>query len=313
MKRFFVKVLTLILILGTLLWACGWAFEQTTTYRNVDINVGTSIFAQMPPKIELAVVGASHGQHAYDFSPYTQAAFNFSLAAQTPRYDLRMLREYGDRMEEGTVVISTVSPIFLYYTETEEAFQKKQPRYYRVLSPQNIIDCDLGRWCAGRFSPALLENTDDLLHAFLHPPELSKGLDASQDFCVEQDVIDQEIERIKRDHIAQIAENFPNPNPLMYDAFEEMAQLCQEKGWRLVWITPPYTQDYLDCFEDDFFPTFYACIEALSEKYDVPYWDYSHDAQFTGDYSLFRNIDHLNAKGQTIFTKMVYERLEALS
>lgn len=312
MKQFCTKVFVLILILGTLVWGMGWCFRQTTTYQNMEINDETFKFQSLPEKIEIAVLGASHGRDALDFTLYTQETFNFALSSQTPRYDVRMLCEYGDRLGENAIVVSTVSPMFMYFTEPEDSFIQKQKRYYRVLSPQNIIDCDFERWCMGRFSTVLTENVNTVIGAFLKPPKLATPQDPLQNFCVEQSVIDEEIERIKRDHIAPTAATFPTPDPLMYCAYEEIAQLCKENGWRLVWVTPPYTQDYLDCFADDFFPEFYRRMSELSQKYDIPYLDFSHDPRFTTDYSLFRNIDHLNGKGQTLFTDIVMQDIEAI-
>lgn len=309
MKRFCIKTAALILILGALVWGLGWAFRQTTTYQNMEINDWTIDFHDMPEQIEIAVVGSSHGKRSVDFSPYTEKTFNFSLSGQIPVYDVRMLREYGKRMGEGALVVAIVSPTGLYYRDSESAFISKQERYYRVLSPQNIVDCDLGRWCLSRFSPILTENVNQVVNAFLSPPELAKKSNRHKTFCVEQSVIEQEIRRIKRDHVEPVFETFPEPDPVMYHAYEEMAQLCREREWRLVWVTPPYTQDYLSCLGEDFFLVFEKQMRELAEKCGVPYYNFSHDARFTDDYSLFSDIDHLNLYGQRMFTNIVMQEL----
>ncbi len=66
----------------------------------------------------------------------------------------------------------TVSYLSPFWTDTEESFAAKQERYYRILSPRNIVDCDVGHWVLQRWSPLLTAECGNVISAFLHPEEL---------------------------------------------------------------------------------------------------------------------------------------------
>ncbi|WP_295763081.1 hypothetical protein [uncultured Oscillibacter sp.] len=63
------------------------------------------------------------------------------------------MREYQDRIRPGALVVIAVSPMTLFYEPPDGQFEEQQPRYYRILSPWNIVDVDLGRSLRGRSSP----------------------------------------------------------------------------------------------------------------------------------------------------------------
>lgn len=67
-----------------------------------------------------------------------------------------MLRQYGDRLADGAVVVMTVSYLSPFWNDTPEQFQAKQERYYRVLDPWNIVGVDLAHWVLQRFSPLVV-------------------------------------------------------------------------------------------------------------------------------------------------------------
>ena len=49
----------------------------------------------------------------------------------------------------------------------------------------------------------------------------------------------------------------------------------------------------------------------LAEKYpEIPYWDYSHDEEFSPYIELFMDDDHLNLYGAEKFTARIIEDLK---
>lgn len=75
-------------------------------------------------------------------------------------------REFSPRFREDALVILTVSYMSPYWTESQEAFEQKQERYYRILSPKNIVDVDLAHYWLERLSPLLTEDIQDVAPAF---------------------------------------------------------------------------------------------------------------------------------------------------
>lgn len=172
MKRLLLKCTLLVLLVGALLSVGGVAYKRANVYRNLERTEETEKFHALPDQVDIAVVGSSHGRDAFHYPPEGKVMFNFSMSSQTPQYDLAMLRQFQDHIRPGGLVILTVSYTSPYWTDTEDGFQSKQPRYYRVLSAKNIVDVDLGRYWLGRLSPLLTLEPKDLVSAFLVRPEL---------------------------------------------------------------------------------------------------------------------------------------------
>ena len=313
MKRFLVKCLLLALIVGGILHLGGLAYQRTTAYENLERNDNTEGFSRMPEQIDLAVLGPSHGMEDFLVFPEGRTAFNFALSSQTAQYDWMMLRQYGDRLADGAVVVMTVSYLSPFWNDTPEQFQAKQERYYRVLDPWNIVDVDLAHWVLQRFSPLLVNAPAEIAAAFLDPEPLNPTLEEKMHTAsLEEEKIPEEQERIRRNHLSSIQRSFPEVNATMWEAYHEMLELCRDKGWNAVLVVPPYSEAYNQCFSEEFFSVFWERMETLSETYGVPLLDYSHDARFTGRIDLFADLDHLNFTGAEAFDAVVWEDLADL-
>lgn len=313
MKKLLFKCALLALLVGMILYGGGVAYRQTTAYRNLERTEETEKFHELPDQVDIAVVGSSHGRDAFQYPPEGTVLFNFSMSSQTPQYDLAMLRQFQDRIRPDGLVILTVSYTSPYCTDTEKQFQNKQPRYYRILSAKNIVDVDSGKYWLGRLSPVLTLEPQDLVSAFLVRPELIPTTDerAGHNQLSAEKIADEQT-RIKQDHWSAISPVYPNINPVMWNAYHEMLDLCREKGWNVVLVTPPYPEEYNSCFPDNFYESFLLRMEELSQEYGVQYLDYSHALEFAGCYDLYKNIDHLNLEGAAVFDRQFFADIQTL-
>ena len=151
MKRFCLKCLLLLSLLGIVFYLGGAAYRQTNTYKNLEITEETTKYHSLPEKIDAAAFGASHGRDAFPIFPAADSFFNFSLSSQTPQYDEKVLLQHKDRFTDDALIILTVSYISPFWIESAEQFENKQPRYYRILDAENIIDVDIPKYYLGRF------------------------------------------------------------------------------------------------------------------------------------------------------------------
>lgn len=316
MKKLVIKCAALLLLAGAILYLGGAAYKQTNTYRNLERTEGTEEYHEMPEVLDIAIFGASHGREDFKEAPEGMVMFNFALSSQTPQYDAAMLRQYQDRLRPGALVVLTVSPMYPFYVQPESNFTQLQPRYYRLLSLENIVDADLSYWLRLRFSPLLTEDVSKIAAAFLKPPELvltTDQLSGTRQLPLED--IPAEKARIHRNHIAPEITSFPEENPVMANGYREMLALCREKGWQAVLVTPPYLKVYLDCFDEydsAFFSDLGQFMDRLCREYDVEWLDYSHDPAFAERYDLYRDIDHLNLVGAAEFNKQFFSDVQAL-
>lgn len=306
MRKFLRNCTALLLAVAALLWLGGTAYRQTTAYRNLERTEETEKYREMPERIAFAVFGPSHGRDAFQKEDYGEGFFNFSMSSQTPQYDWMQLREFQDRLAQGATVVLTVSYLSPFWTDSAESFGSKQERYYRILHPENIVDCDVGHWVLERWSPLLTTECGEILSAFLQPQELREDtntLYGRQELT--QEMLESERVRMQKDHVSLIEPAMPDGNPVMLDAFREILALCQERGWNAVLVTPPYPAVYTDCFPAETVARFRALTAALSEETGVPWLDYSQDAEFTENFAWFKNIDHLNLAGAHAFAVRV--------
>ena len=308
MKKLCIWLLLITVLVATPIWLIGYAYRQTNTFKNLEQTEETSKFHDVPDRIDVAVFGSSHARDAFRIAPDGKTIFNFALSAQTPQYDLKMMKEYKDRFHSGTTVILTVNYLSPFWTDSQEAFDSKQPRYYRTLSPWNIIDVDLPQYLLGNFSPVLTQDLSTITKALFADEELLAPVDETHQTGA--DAMGSEKARIKRDHWSGIVEkNFPATNTVMMESYREMLRLCQENGWNAVLITTPYLAEYHECYPEAFYAEFQSIVVALAKEFEVPYYDYSRDEAFFTRYDLFKNIDHLNLSGGELFAKHLFAEI----
>lgn len=308
MKKLCIWLLLIAILVATPLWLLGFAYRQTNTFKNIERAEETEKFHNVPKKIDIAVFGSSHSRDAFRFAPDGKTMFNFSLSAQTPQYDLMMMKEYSSHFHSGTTVILTISYLSPYWTDTEADFLSKQPRYYRALSPWHIVDVDLPQYLLERFSPVLTEDLPAITEALFHDEALDAPVDETHQTSPQ--VMESECERVRYTHWQKLVQkSFPAPNTVMMDAYREMLQLCRENGWNAILVTTPYLAEYQTCYPAEFYPAFQQLATELATEFCVPYYDFSHSEIFATRYDLFKNIDHLNLAGCELFDKLFFSKL----
>ena len=315
MKRFLMKCLALFLSAALCVYLLGIAYQGTTDYRNHRLADETERFLHLPRQADIAVVGSSHGMLGFLYPPEDAVLLNLCMSAQIPQYDLRMLREYGDHLAPGAVVLVTVSYITPFWTEEEGNFLWKQGRYYDVLSAPNVIDGDWIKWTLGSFSPVLTTDIGTIARSFLRPSEPAPTQNEASGYrTFDPETVSQGQDQARTNHISLIAPTFPECNPEAMGALEDILALCRERGWQAVLVTPPHLTAYNEVFSqwsEAFYPRFYHYVDQLREEYGVPYLDYSHDPDFGERYDLYKDIDHLNLDGARLLDEKLYADLKA--
>lgn len=218
-------------------------------------------------------------------------------------------REFSPRFREDALVILTVSYMSPYWTESQEAFEQKQERYYRILSPKNIVDVDLAHYWLERLSPLLTEDIQDVAPAFFQ--RLEPVADQAEE-STDRETALLEQSRIIRDHLSLIEPVYPQVSPVMWEAYRSILSRCQEEGWTAVLVTPPYLEVYNQVFSQEFYQQFSRQVQSLCQEYGVVWLDYSHREEYAQSYGWFRNIDHLNAAGSAEFLRVFQADLETV-
>ena len=306
MKKFLIRFACFLVLLGLLLALVGTLYAKASPLAQEFQYPVES----MPETVDLAVIGSSHALFGIDLSPYSDNYFNFSMAGQTPRYDYLVLREFEDRIADGATVVMSVSYMSPFWTEPEKQFTEKQTRYYRFLSKENILNYDAGEDFRIKLNEVLpwtrifSTNVSALITALSQPAPSKPAPHAGwyENLKHYQDII-------VRDHMEVIAPGFPEGNPRMLEAYENIFAMARKHNWKLVAVTTPFPRPYNDMFDQDFYDAFAAHTKALFSDRGIEYWDYSHDTRFADNWDLFGDLDHLFPEGCRLFSNILAERM----
>ena len=284
---------------------CGLNF----LYKKLDKsdNDYTKKFNDVPYNIKICNFGSSHGVDDFNYCDVNnEVCFNFALRSQSLSYDLRVLKNYSERLAEGGTAYIVVSFFSLFgCDETEqENFLSLNKRYYDFL-PKKLIKEYSFKERFYRFFPSLTKGSEVFSVFFsknendITWQEMADPVKVSMDakYAYERHIITNKIDE-NGDRIYNKEE---------IDALIEMIKLLKEKGVEPILVTTPYMKEYMELVKNNesFLKDFYGVINEITSTLSVKYLDYSTDERFINDYYLFRNSDHLNKEGARIFTDIL--------
>lgn len=264
--------------------------------------------------VQLSNIGSSHGAYDFIYDSFTQrgiSCFNFGHTSQTYEYDLALLYEYGEYLEEGCVLLIPVS-YFSFNNETanETEAQALSVKYYHYLSPKNMPHYDLFTDIVTNRLP-ILSAGEDLLKLL---PKTGLTAHAAEDPGAP--MMDEAAVAEFAGRAAQrFDRHFGNKETYFLPEREEqlyaIIRYCKEHGITPVLITTPFSSYYNAPVPEDFLDRFYSTVNRIASDTGVNYYDYSHDERFTENLTLFSDSDHLNPGGAAYFmeilTAEVYE------
>lgn len=309
MRKFLIETISILLVGLLLLLGVNAAFvrldkEETETDKFREIRSG----------IKVCNVGSSHGKNSliYDDWQDTVTCFNFGLTAQRFQYDYRLIEYYSDYIDEGAVVLIPFSYFSLWGTKDEELedFGSMNNRYYKILSPEYIINYDPWVDVCQHYLP-VLSAYDKVIDVF---KDALVGEGSNEAFY------DTDIDFYKdaeESYEGQIGK-YINPdgsrmlNTEREEALYELIDYCKEKGYHPVLITTPFTDIYVEYVQNkdpEFVEIFYEKAEEIAKKAQIGYYDYSADERLFHNHEYYIDAHHLNEEGGKIFTDMVMKEV----
>lgn len=306
-------------------------FLLNRSYRKIDDekymdmwNLG--MLGNQVNNVRLANVGSSHGAYDFVYDSFTNAGvscFNFGHTSQTYEYDLALLAEYGQHLEEGCVLFIPVS-YFSFNNETanETEAQALSVKYYHYLSPKNMPNYDLFTDIVTSRLP-ILSAGEDLLKLLPKTSLTAFAAEETATPATDETVGEASAPAMDEAAVAEFANraaqrfdrHFNNKEEYFLPEREEqlyaIINYCKEHGITPVLITTPFSSYYNAPVPEDFLNRFYSIINRIASDTSVNYYDYSHDERFSENLTLFSDSDHLNPEGAAYFmdilTEEVYE------
>ncbi len=265
--------------------------------------------------VEIANVGSSHGAYDFIYDDWTgegYSCFNFGNVSQTYAYDLALLKEYGEYLDNDCVLFIPVS-YFSFNNETvnESEAQALSVKYYHCLSPKNIPDYDPFTDIVTTRFP-ILSAGEDLLK--LLPDSLT--VHAQEENADTPEMDSAAVAEFANRAAARFDRHFNNKEnyflPEREEQLREVIGYCKERGITPVLITTPFSAYYNNPVPEDFLDRFHSTVNQIASDTDVNYYDYSHDGRFMENLTLFSDSDHLNDEGAKYFMEILKEEIPEL-
>lgn len=319
MRKFLQKVLLLLIVLGILLAGASSAYVHTDYYKNLN-DMGK--FSELPEHIDIVNFGASHSQNAFNWETYDSfSGVNMALGAQTVVYDRALFHYYLDHLDENSTVVLEVMFKSLYEREQEEPYGTDIMRYYQILPRKFIKHWTWKDALKFKYIPILGNRREALSHIWR---EWVKG-EQEEEKDILDDMLTGEPTQVLTgwEKDAMLAEGNRRASVFMevsgsqehgaqYEAFIDIIETCKENHIQVILVTAPTLPCFYEGFNEAFLNRFYADMEEICEKYDLPYLDYTGDMRFLEDYRWYTDTDHLNAYGAAIFTQAFLQDVQEL-
>lgn len=226
-------------------------------------------------------LGSSHSLVSFDYE--NKKNFNLAENSQTFYYDYLILEKYFDKLVENTYCFLTIS----YFSFASRRYWLKEDviKYYKILDINKFDD---------------KERIECFLYKYL-PILWSIRKKFIKNFDEKDPII-----RIKG-HKKKLEEN--RNLDFNMNLIEKIIKKCQKKSIKVILLTTPFKKEYNDFFEEDLLRNnFYSNIEKIRLKYELLYFDFSHDYK-NFDKKDFRDFDHLNEGGSKKFMKIFKKKL----
>lgn len=315
MKKFLAKVLILTAVLFMLLLGFNCIYVHTAYYKNLN---DMRKFSEVSEHIDVVNFGASHSACAFNWGGYTQfSGVNMALGSQTLVYDEALFQYYFDYLDENSTVILEVMFKSLYEKEPDTPpYGANITRYYQVLPKSFIKQWNLPDAVKYRYLPVLGNRQEALTNIISEwfggvgpAGELERQQQTGRELTGEKtQVLDGWEEEAMIAEGRRRAESFMAQSGTQelgeqYEALIRIIEKCKENNIQVILVTAPTLPCFYTGYDKEFMDRFYQDMEEISQRYNVPYLDYTGDERFLADYRWYSDTDHLNGYGSRYFTQ----------
>ena len=305
MKKFLIKLTALTIPFIILMLVLNYIYKESYYYNTVCSE--KKRFESVPKGIQLANLGSSHGLNFdyKDFPEYT--TYNFAIVWQHHKYNYYLLKQYIDYFAPNAVVLIPISYFDITRIETDLI-----PRYYGILSKENFPDWTIRGELSYLFPVMSYKNLWEKLRM---NENNSPYIQLSNHIIIKKDDADTSAKAFFEKYTTN-TESEKGEIGFQYniEAVSKILDLCYEKDIVPVLVSTPVIDLLNDKYsETDFFETFYRFTDILKEKYpSLIYLDYSQKIDFSNNWSLFKDADHLNPTGGKKFNNQIIYDLKNL-
>ena len=266
----------LILFIVLFIWNIAIIIVQKKKYKK-----------ELPKKILVFNLGSSHSYYAYNYFD-RENCINLAEISQTFYYDNIMFNYAYDRMEKGAVCFLVFS--YFSFAGKERWLKDDLVKYYRILKLKNFKGKEKRECLIYKYLPIVWSIRKKIRKKFFKTKKISNE------------------QRIKG-HVRKL-ENQDNKEYNL-KILKDILEKCKNKGMKVIFVVTPFTKYYNSFFSEELLnKNFYKSIQELREKYNIKYFDFSHEYEIFNKKEYFADYDHLSKEGSKVFMKELKKKLE---
>jgi hypothetical protein len=269
--------------------------EFSSTKAELDTKVG---------EVEILITGTSHAQNGVASESLALPAFNLGYASQSLYYDTELVLKYVDLIPNLKLVMFAISYHALEYRLTNST-ERWRAGLFRQVYGIPSEDGEGGFEIANYSYIALYTPKEAIRRAsggFLGAAEEEAKRNQTPAIVTQGDVSEGFGRRRVRIHESTMRQD---DLPYNVAALERGCALLKRRNISVVFITVPVHQSYYDPINVTLYQRMQDTIKQITEKYEVPYFNYLRDDRFTKE--DFVNSDHLNKQGAEKFSRILNE------
>jgi hypothetical protein len=332
MRIFFLKATSLVVGLGLIFNISGTVADRVAPQEDwrIEHQQRVSELQAEAAQVKAVTLGNSHSD-SIDYSVLGIEGTSLAFAAA----DLFEIEKYAAYLEENLPGLQTVFIAVSYYSFVRdnaelESLRSRRIRFYSMIPVSSPIQGDFPNFLLGRLenythvmSVARSDNWKGVWHGLFYGPSLEPfpydGVETLSEwgecahYTVDQlDIHALEIAGRNVSSSMQMAAEHPGLEQDAFDALSRTIERLQSRGIQVILFTPPYYQMYSEYFEEQGSTIIEQGKQAagrLQEIYQVPYYDFSMDAEIISHPELFYNSDHLSECGKREFSEKLLDKM----
>ncbi len=304
MKRYLLQATMFLAIIACVLaLAEGTVRHMPNSYRYkaqwMDANAS---------RVKTLILGGSHTYYAVRPSLLGDSTFSLAQVTQHPEYDWWLLEKYIDRCTSLKTVIMPVDENNLFDPPLEDGIEWHRCIYYHIYmgypkhngNPKYSLEVSN----IAAFNLKLGAAIDYLVTGNESMDCDSTGWGCNYDTPAECD------EPFMRRTARSTYERIKESNAIDYNTgyLFKIAQLCHERGIRLVLVSTPLWSEYAALFDKSRFDTVHRVAQGCVDKWGAEYYDFMNDPQFHD--VDFRDPSHLSHRGAEKLTTSLASKLQ---
>lgn len=254
-------------------------------------------------KIEILVLGSSHGITAIDPDYFSLDGYNCAHYAQSLDIDHNILSKYKNELSSLKYIILPVSYHSLW-TNLEQHSHKWRRKYYNIYYKINEEKNPLKRFIIQ--DESMSENLNILKEYYLDKKDIDLNITKLGLATTPSQTNLQWIKSVSEDVVdAQSTSDLTRLYDENVSYLKGVIEIAKEKNAKVIFITTPGHQSFIEKLHPDQLNLLYTTMNSLKDDKDVFYFNFLHefaDDNEANSLKYFHDPDHLSALGAITFS-----------